>query len=264
MAGRIGPSIVIVHPPPPGRPLARWATGTLKEARAQGVSVAIENMPRGRAKRLFSIRRRICHKPEYLFGIGDDVTLDISHVAASGLDFTDAYDELVDQLRHIRLSDSGLSGGDQRTSWFGALGRGNQSPKLRQDAVGEAPDHVAVFIGKGGPASREVGNLNGFGHESVYWSPKRLGHFLGVETAGLGVYGDHDGRDDELPGYPPGTDVVETAQKPTLVEVYTDLLKCLAAGGVVGIFIARLPTAAGERHVSRPRVLFLLGAFDHE
>jgi len=112
LAGRIGAPVVIVHPPSPGRPLVRWATGPLKEARAQDVSVAVEDMPRGRAKRLFSIRRRSCHKPEHLLGIGD-VTLDTSHIAASGLDLMEAYGKLADQLHHIYLSDSDLSGGDQ-------------------------------------------------------------------------------------------------------------------------------------------------------
>jgi sugar phosphate isomerase/epimerase len=112
LAGRVGAAVVVVHPPPPGRPLARWSAGPLKEARAQGVSVTVENMAKGRPKHLFSIRRQSCHRPEHLFGLGD-VTLDTSHVAASGLDLMGAYDELADQLCHIHLSDSDLSGGDQ-------------------------------------------------------------------------------------------------------------------------------------------------------
>ncbi|MDP8952188.1 MAG: sugar phosphate isomerase/epimerase [Actinomycetota bacterium] len=112
LAGRIGASVVVVHPPPLGRPLARWVAGPLKEARAQDVSVAVENMARGHAKQPFSIRRRSCHRPEHLFSLGD-VTLDTSHVAASGLDLMEAYGKLADQLRHVHLSDSDLSGGDQ-------------------------------------------------------------------------------------------------------------------------------------------------------
>ena len=38
--------VVVAHPPPPGRSLERWAAGPLREAREQGVSVAVENMPR--------------------------------------------------------------------------------------------------------------------------------------------------------------------------------------------------------------------------
>jgi sugar phosphate isomerase/epimerase len=112
LAGRVGSPVVVVHPPPPGRPLRRWAVGPLKEARAQGVSVAVENMARGRAEHLFSIRRRSCHKPEHLFGLGH-VTLDTSHVAASELDLMEVHAKLADQLRHVHLSDSDLTGGDQ-------------------------------------------------------------------------------------------------------------------------------------------------------
>ena len=111
LAVKIGDPVVIAHPPPPGRPLLRWAEGPLEQARKAGVRVAVENMPKGRAK-TFSIRRRNCHKPEHLFGLGD-VTLDTSHIAASGLDLMEAYGKLADQLRHVHLSDADLSGGDQ-------------------------------------------------------------------------------------------------------------------------------------------------------
>jgi sugar phosphate isomerase/epimerase len=113
LAGRIGAPVVIVHPPPPGRPLARWAAGPLKRARQEGVHVAVENMPRGRAKYPFSIRRnQSCHRPEHLFDVGD-VTLDTSHIAASRLDLMEAHAKLAGQLRHVHLSDSDLTGGDQ-------------------------------------------------------------------------------------------------------------------------------------------------------
>ena len=113
LAVKVGAPLVVVHPPPPGRPLARWSAGALERARGEGVRVAVENMPSGQAKHAFSIRRnRSCHLPEHLFGIGD-VTLDTSHVGASGLDLIQAYDELAGQLRHVHLSDSDLSGGDQ-------------------------------------------------------------------------------------------------------------------------------------------------------
>jgi sugar phosphate isomerase/epimerase len=112
LADRIEVPVVVVHPPPPGRPLMRWAAGPLKEARAQDVSVAVENMAKGRAKYPFSIRRRSCHRPEHLLSLGD-VTLDTSHVGASRVDLMEAYDKLAGQLRHVHLSDSDLSGGDQ-------------------------------------------------------------------------------------------------------------------------------------------------------
>jgi sugar phosphate isomerase/epimerase len=57
LAGKIEASVVVVHPPPPGRPLATWAAGPLKEAREVGIHVAVENMPKGRIERLFSVGR---------------------------------------------------------------------------------------------------------------------------------------------------------------------------------------------------------------
>lgn len=112
LAEKIGAPVVIVHPPPPGRPLARWAEGPLNQARTHDVSVAVENMPKRQAKHGFSIRRRSCFRPEHLFGLGD-VTLDTSHVAASGLDLMEVYGNLSRRLRHVHLSDSDLTGGDQ-------------------------------------------------------------------------------------------------------------------------------------------------------
>jgi len=113
LAARIGAPVVIAHPPPPGRPLQRWSKGPLAEAREVGVRVAVENMPKNGAKRIFSIRRnQSCHLPEHLLGIGD-VTLDTSHVGASGVDLMQAHAKLSDQLCHVHLSDSDLSGGDQ-------------------------------------------------------------------------------------------------------------------------------------------------------
>ena len=111
LAGRMEVPVVVAHPPPPGRLLSRWAAGPLKEARARDVAVAVENMPKGRTG-IFSIRPRRCHRPEHLFGLGD-VTLDTSHIGASKLDLMEAYDKLAGQLRHVHLSDSDLSGGDQ-------------------------------------------------------------------------------------------------------------------------------------------------------
>jgi sugar phosphate isomerase/epimerase len=112
LAGRVDSPVVVVHPPPPGRPLRRWREGPLKKARQQGVAVSVENMARGRKERIFSIRRRSCHRPEHLLGLGD-VTLDTSHVGASGVDLMQAWETLKDQLRHVHLSDSDCTGGDQ-------------------------------------------------------------------------------------------------------------------------------------------------------
>ena len=113
LADRIGAPLVVAHPPPPGRPLQRWSKGPLAEAREGSALVAVENMPKNGAERIFSIRRnQSCHLPEHLLGIGD-VTLDTSHVGASDVDLIQAHEKLADQLRHVHLSDSDLSGGAQ-------------------------------------------------------------------------------------------------------------------------------------------------------
>ncbi|MDQ3795711.1 MAG: sugar phosphate isomerase/epimerase [Actinomycetota bacterium] len=105
--------VVVAHPPPPGRSLKRWSAGPLQEAREQGVSVAVENMPQSEVRGIFGLRRsRSCHLPEHLLGLGD-VTLDTSHVGASKVDLMRAYSVLAGQIRHVHLSDSNLTGGDQ-------------------------------------------------------------------------------------------------------------------------------------------------------
>ena len=114
LAARIGGEgevVVPAHPPPPGRPLQRWSGGPLKEARGAGVPVAVENMPKG-SNRIFSIGRKSCYLPEHLADVGD-VTLDTSHVGASGIDLMRTLEKLEDQLRHVHLSDSNLTGRDE-------------------------------------------------------------------------------------------------------------------------------------------------------
>jgi sugar phosphate isomerase/epimerase len=49
--------VVVAHPPPPGRSLERWSAGPLREAREQGVSVAVENLPRSEVGGIFGFRR---------------------------------------------------------------------------------------------------------------------------------------------------------------------------------------------------------------
>jgi sugar phosphate isomerase/epimerase len=113
LARSMGVPVVVAHPPPPGRSLERWSAGPLREAREQGVSLAVENMPKSEGRGIFGLRRlRSCHLPEHLLGLGD-VTLDTSHVGASGVDLMRAYSMLAGQLRHVHLSDSDLTGGDQ-------------------------------------------------------------------------------------------------------------------------------------------------------
>lgn len=106
LAARISCPLVVAHPPPPGRPLARWTKGPLAEARSEGVTVAVENMP-ANLPGVLRVRRQSCHLPEHLKDVGD-VTLDTSHVGASGIDLIDAHTALAAQLGHVHLSDSNL------------------------------------------------------------------------------------------------------------------------------------------------------------
>jgi sugar phosphate isomerase/epimerase len=110
LASRMDVPVVVAHPPPPGRPLERWKAGPLREAREQGVVVAVENMPRSRAGGLFRVRRKSCYLPEHLAEVGD-VTLDTSHAGASKVDILRAHSVLATQLRHVHLSDSNLEAG---------------------------------------------------------------------------------------------------------------------------------------------------------
>ena len=121
LARRISCPLVVAHPPPPGRPLRRWAAGTLAAARGEGVTVAVENMPANNPG-FFGVRRGSCHLPEHLAGVGE-VTLDASHVGASGIDLLAARETLAGQLRHVHLSDSNLVAGkdDHRLPGKGKL-----------------------------------------------------------------------------------------------------------------------------------------------
>ena len=110
LAGRMEVPVVVTHPPPPGRPLERWKRGALREAREQGVMVAVENMVRNRAGGMFSVRRRSCYLPEHLADVGE-VTFDTSHAGASKVDLLRAHSVLATQLRHVHLSDSNLEAG---------------------------------------------------------------------------------------------------------------------------------------------------------
>jgi sugar phosphate isomerase/epimerase len=118
LAGRLaatlaGSPVVVAHPPPPGRRLEAWRSGALRRARAEGVPVAVENMPRHERRGFFGVGNyRSCYLPEDLLAVGD-VTLDTSHVGASRVDLMRAYRLLCGELRHVHLSDSDLTGGDQ-------------------------------------------------------------------------------------------------------------------------------------------------------
>jgi sugar phosphate isomerase/epimerase len=110
LASRMEVPVVVAHPPPPGRPLERWKAGPLREAREQGVVVAVENMPQSRSAGMFNVRRKSCYLPEHLASVGQ-VTLDTSHAGASRVDILRAHSVLAAQLRHIHLSDSNLEVG---------------------------------------------------------------------------------------------------------------------------------------------------------
>jgi sugar phosphate isomerase/epimerase len=110
LAKKMDVPVVVAHPPPPGRRLERWKAGPLREAREQGVVVAVENMPRSRPAGLFRVKRKSCYLPEHLAEVGD-VTLDTSHAGASKVDLLRAHSVLATQLRHVHLSDSNLEVG---------------------------------------------------------------------------------------------------------------------------------------------------------
>ena len=110
LARGIDVPVVVAHPPPPGRPLERWKARSLREAREQGVVVAVENMPKSLAAGIFRVRRKSCYLPEHLAGVGE-VTLDTSHAGASKVDILRAHSVLATQLRHVHLSDSNLEAG---------------------------------------------------------------------------------------------------------------------------------------------------------
>ncbi|HEX6710739.1 MAG TPA: sugar phosphate isomerase/epimerase family protein [Rubrobacter sp.] len=110
LAQKIQVPVVVAHPPSPGKPLARWKAGPLREARGYGVTVAVENMPRREAGGIFRARRGSCYLPEHLADVGD-VTLDTSHAGASKVDVLRAHSVLATQLSHVHLSDSNLEAG---------------------------------------------------------------------------------------------------------------------------------------------------------
>ncbi len=126
-----------------------------------------------------------------------------------------------------------------------------------------------IFVGEGGPASGEVGDFDLFVHEPVHGHPERLDDLARVEGAGLGVYGHHYGRGDELTWHRSRTriQVVETSHKTSFIEVYPDLFERLATGGVVDALVPRLAAAglslaeaAGEGMNTHEAAMFVAGS----
>jgi sugar phosphate isomerase/epimerase len=165
--------VVVAHPPPPGRSLARWSAGPLREAREQGVCVAVENMPKSESRGIFGIRSgRSCHMPEHLVGLGD-VTLDTSHVGASKVDLMRAYSVLAGQLRHIHLSDSDLTGGDQHR--LPGKGRLPLRPFLAALAESDYPGVVSLELKPWPLGAPEPETILGRMREALTFARRALG-----------------------------------------------------------------------------------------
>jgi sugar phosphate isomerase/epimerase len=163
----------VAHPPPPGRSLARWSAGPLREAREQGVCVAVENMPKSESRGIFGIRSgRSCHMPEHLVGLGD-VTLDTSHVGASKVDLMRAYSVLAGQLRHIHLSDSDLTGGDQHR--LPGKGRLPLRPFLAALAESDYPGVVSLELKPWPLGAPEPETILGRMREALTFARRALG-----------------------------------------------------------------------------------------
>ena len=172
LARRMEVPVVVAHPPPPGRPLERWSAGPLRKAREQGVSVAVENMPRSEARTLFGIRRhRSCHLPEHLVGLGE-VTLDTSHVGASKVDLMRAYSMLAGQLRHVHLSDSDLTGGDQHR--LPGRGRLPLRPFLAALAGSGYPGVVSLELKPWALGAPDTGTILERMREALYFARRAL------------------------------------------------------------------------------------------
>lgn len=113
LAPKVGADIVVAHPPADGIKLDSWSNNTLADARENEVTVAVENMPRDRVQHfVFGWDRQYCYRPELLLGLGE-VTIDTSHLAVSGVGILYALEILEEQVRHVHLSDSKLTGRDE-------------------------------------------------------------------------------------------------------------------------------------------------------
>jgi sugar phosphate isomerase/epimerase len=109
----VGAPLVVVHPPYRWQSAyRRWLDEALPNvATERGVRVAVENMfplrVRGRSVARFHAHQSL----EDLDGF-QDVTLDTSHLAVSGLDPIEAVTRLGDRLAHVHLSNNAGKGWD--------------------------------------------------------------------------------------------------------------------------------------------------------
>ena len=112
VAHEAGTPLVVVHPPFHWQArYIRWLRDSLTDyCEIERVTVAMENMfpvrVRGRGMR-FHRTIDIGQMKKYR-----NVTLDTSHLAVSGIDIVEAWDELVDHVTHIHLSNNLGNGRD--------------------------------------------------------------------------------------------------------------------------------------------------------
>jgi sugar phosphate isomerase/epimerase len=113
LAVRLRATLVVVHPPPLGRPLALWPAGTLETDRGEGVRVAVENKKISLPKYAFSIRRNRTPLPETPTCTASLTSGSPPAMSRRAVYITQVYDRLACQLLHVHLSDSDFTGGDQ-------------------------------------------------------------------------------------------------------------------------------------------------------
>ena len=143
MARDLGARVVVVHPP------FRWQRDyvggfddLVGELSSDDVSVAVENMYPWRVPG----RRVAAYAPGWdpRNHSWADVTLDISHCAASGVDCVDMAADLGPRLRHVHVTDGSGSGRDEHL----VPGRGRQpiGALLTRLAGAEFPGQLVVEV----------------------------------------------------------------------------------------------------------------------
>src|SRR3954453_6788943 len=145
MAREVGAGIVVVHPP------FKWQRGyatafaelvaALHEADG-GPAVTVENMFTVDAMGRRVDPYRWNDDPSY--GAFGALTLDTSHVAAARADLLEIYPQMRDRLRHLHLSDStGTHGDEHLPPRMGTLRWEGVAPRLVADGL---PGHVVLEV----------------------------------------------------------------------------------------------------------------------